>query len=228
MEHKLKQYTEEQRMKWMSIPWRPWQIRGLDFIQLMNAKGKRVIDVGCCHGWAALFLRDQGAIVHATDVVAPDHPQIKRLIQEGIPYTRYLGTVGKHDVIWFHHALEHIEAPIDFLVRLRDVGNELWVAVPRIGPFAGWAWDEINLYKMPVLIEHLRRGGWDVENCSYNTNHAVLQVVARKQDGWVRGKPNTYSKYPAPLLAMDNTNADYERPNVDKWNWEILQERGEK
>lgn len=213
---------EEKYRRLLKGPWRDWQERGLGFLELVPVKGKSVLDVGGRTGWAARRLKELGANVLVMDVFPTNHSRVSNLIQSDIPYVSTLdGIENKFDFVWCHHVLEHVQTPIDFLNRLSRIGKELWLAVPKFDGKA-WAQDEIINFTMPVLLEHMRRGGWDIESCSYRTYQSVLQVVIQRKVGFVFGKKKTYPRYPKPLLAMNNTSEDYKRPGVDTWNWDVV------
>lgn len=208
-----------------------WQKDGLRFMDCLSVKGKMVLDVGCGDGWASLQLLERGAAVTAMDILPPDHYKLNKIREENIPYIEHLCGVEGYDAVWSHHVLEHVLGPIHFLLTLNTVAQELWLTVPKC-TLEGFAKDHINMYNMPVLVEHLRRSGWDVLNGHYNIcpgpQAGALWAVVRRQDGFIAGDQKTYSKYPLPMDALNTEGENHLRKKMFAWNWGSLNQKGVK
>lgn len=200
---------------------RPWQEQGKKLLERMPIKGRRVLDAGCGDGWASIWLQEKGALVTALDVLDKSNGKLTVLLKKNILYVASLAGLKDYDFVWCHHVLEHIQNPIEFLYGLRCVGKQLWLVVPK-AVIERFAKDHINNYNMPVLIEHLRRGGWDIEHGSYNTYPrplGCLWAVVERLDGFEKGKEITYSKYPPPMDVFNHPGENHLKTEIFSWNW---------
>jgi SAM-dependent methyltransferase len=203
-----------------------WQDIGMHFLDAMNLAGRSVIDVGCGDGWAALAMQERGADVTALDILPESHRKLAEIHAADIVYTRTFS--GQYNLAWCHHTLEHIRDPIAFLQNVRAVASQLWCIVPRMDG-DGFAKDHINRYNMPVLVEHLRRAGWDIEHGSYTTYPARsgLCAVVRPFASFDPELPYdqdgaNWSPYPLPMDLMNTKGENTMMPAFDSWNWPPL------
>ena len=164
-------------------------------------KDKSILDFGCGNGHTACEFKRRGAY----HVVALDRNERagKYLIQEGIPFVTKIHddmSEDPFDIIWCSHVLEHIEDPVSVLLDLRTIGRELWIAVPSV--YNGYVAGHINNYTMPLLVEHLRRSGWDTERGAYKRIRGNLWVRVKA----TRTGAHLFSDYPNPMFTIMRNN----------------------
>jgi len=205
---------------------------GIDFLSHMPTKDKSCVDVGCGTGWAALRLKEKGIrSIIAVDIMDRTNFVLEPLLAAGIEYLNSVDGLKSWDAdyIWCHHMLEHIQDPIEFLTQLRPIGKQLWISVPPAS-LKGFAKGHIHQYTLPLLIEHLRRGGWDIENGSYTTSPgpavgSILAVVDRFEDFEFDkteanlGVPQKTSRYPKPMDVLNSRKENHFRAVLNSWNW---------
>ena len=202
-----------------------WQEHAKVFLDQMDVQGKKGVDVGCGVGWASLYLKSKGAEMVAMDTLPRSHYKLVDILKEGILYVTSLNGLEGFDFVWSNHVLEHIPNPIAHLLALRAVAKELWLAVPKT-TLEGFAKDHINMYNMPVLVEHLRRAGWDVERGHYfvypGPNVGSLWGVLKRHEGFIPGEQSTFSRYPTPMDGLNTEGENHLRVQMFEWNWENL------
>ena len=102
-------------------------------------KGKKVLDVGCGDGYAALQFHNRGAaLVHAMDpylegkpVFLEEAPEIKFFEDWDDFRYRHVVPPGGYDIVWHHHVVEHVEHCFGFLNDIRDLlatDGWMWMA----------------------------------------------------------------------------------------------------
>lgn len=202
---------------------RLWQESGQYFAACVPCDGNTIIDVGCGRGWATLEFQRRGADVTAMDILPDKHYKLVDIHAAGIAYRQDLDDTV-YDIAWCHHTLEHIQDPIAFLARLRQIARELWVIVPHMSG-ESYAKGHIHRYNMPVLVEHLRRAGWDIEHGKYHSHPKQCNLCATVQpfdayDGSEYDQDGeNWSPYPKPMDAMNVRGANTMTPNIHTWNW---------
>jgi len=202
-----------------------WQKHGLILMGMVEVKDKTVADIGCGDGWASVELKHRGAIVTAVDILPEGHYKLDRIVEQGIHYSSLgiRGLEGEHyDLAWCYHVLEHIPNPTLFLSDIRKVADVLCLAVPKCTP-EGFAKGHINMYNMPLLVEHLRRGGWDVEHGQYTIypgpKVGALWTIVSSHEGYMFEDQSTYAKYPEPMNALNVEGENHLRNEMYEWNW---------
>jgi len=186
-----------------------WKDNGEWLLAQVPVTGKTVLDIGCGDGWASVEMSIRGAQVVGTDLSSV--PPVL-LIENRIPYQQI--PTANYDIGWCHHVLEHIQDPILFLQELHERIDQLWVTVPEeIGH--GFAKGHINRYNMQLLIEHLRRAGWNVERGSYIARAGNLTAVVRSDLLW----GDSLSPYPASMSPLNDKGTCSHKIHLLKENW---------
>ena len=186
--------------------------------------GKTVMDVGCGDGFAARqFVNRFAKKVYANDL-RPDEDELTDLVQnseylQGIQFVpmndRFIYN-RKLDLVWCHHCLEHQEAPIEFLKELHALllpHGELWLAVPNMRENINLSPGHMMAYNMPLLIEHLRRASFDVEQGAYWRQRGHLRVRLGVL------KAGEVSEYPKPMREAYESIGRCPAEAVHNWNW---------
>ena len=101
----------------------------------LDARRRRLLDVGCGAGAFLRFARDRGWEVEGTDMVVTDWARASgaRLWEGELPAIEFGD--ARYDVVWFNQVLEHTRDPLLELRRARDLvtpGGILLVGVPNV------------------------------------------------------------------------------------------------
>ncbi|HUW33965.1 MAG TPA: methyltransferase domain-containing protein, partial [Planctomycetota bacterium] len=178
----------------------------------------RIIDVGPGDGFAMEEFIARGA----TKVVGleTDQNKVKRLRARGLEVQPGDGGFPLHsfDLVWCHHVLEHQNGSREFLDVLRTLmapHGRLWITVPNMAGVDVFSPGHILNFNAPTLVEHLRRAGFDVENCSIWADGGQLRVRARLwgQEG--------LSPYPKPMADALKAVGRCPAKVLELVNWEI-------
>jgi SAM-dependent methyltransferase len=182
-----------------------------------SVEGKTILDVGCGDGFASTEFMRRGALrVVANDlfVKTPD-PLDRSDIKYAFGPDR--SSLGRFDIVWNHHVLEHQERPIDFLRDLRlsiKPEGQLWLTVPNMEQNSNLSPEHLMAYNMPLLIEHLRLAGFNVKDGSYWQQRGHLRVKVGIDDG-------QRSEYPEPMALELEKTGRCKHSTVRLWNWEL-------
>lgn len=182
-----------------------------------NVAGKLVADVGGGDGFMALHFAKAGA-EHVTLV----EPMDGVVTQEVENHLRIFRTdrvdhvAHNRDVIWCHHVLEHIEAPVDFLRTIRRSlapNGWLWLAVPNMAQHSVFSPGHINNFMAPQLMAVLRLAHFAVRRSSVWVEHGQLRVrVCPAQD-------DEDLEYPEPMQLRLRETGRCPSGSLEKWNW---------
>lgn len=171
--------------------------------------GLTVLDFGCGSGHAAVEFIARGA----RQAVAYDHNAARGKIarENFVPVFSYLPECLKVDLIWCSHVLEHVKNPIKLLTEFTELGQTLWLAVPS--SYEGYVMGHLNNYTMPLLVELLRRAGWDVRHGSYKRFRDNLWVRVDKYHG------DDVSRYPEPMESRLALSGRCLTKHFETFNW---------
>ena len=199
----------------------------LEFLNHSPSPKGRVVDVGCGDGFASRQFVERGAdAVFANDYMEHES-DVTDLIEgseflEGIEFlsmSQRPSQNGQTDLVWCHHCLEHQERPIDFLKELHALlkpSGELWLAVPNMRDNLNLSPDHTMAYNMPLLIEHLRRASFNVEDGAYWVNN-VRAGHLRVRLGIVPMGDKTH--YPKPMRDAFDATGRCPVEVIHNWNW---------
>jgi len=148
---------------------------------------KVVLDLGCGDGFGAFQMKGRGA----KEVIAVDpHPHLPDTNSDGVRYNKALegsgislhtslDEVGKVEIIWCHHVLEHVPNPVSFLEETRKHLRRLGIlllTVPNMEGVDTYSLGHVNSYIAPQLLEVLRTAGYGVEQISIWAKGGQLRV----------------------------------------------------
>ena len=113
---------------------RSQQRSGLAYSLLKNKKGK-LLDVGCGRGWNAMYFKEKGFDVEATDI-SPEAVELTRQkgIKASVADLEYRNINGLYDFILCLEVLQFLNDPKQVLWKLADAlepGGEIIVSVPN-------------------------------------------------------------------------------------------------
>jgi SAM-dependent methyltransferase len=145
-----------------------------DFIIDNVEPGERVIDIGCGASQYTLKLAEKGAKILGVDINPERIETIKRNnvhpnldyavinLEEKLPEERF-------DTAVCSHILEHMDKPVEFLIRLRSIASKVIIKVPRVD--SGWKklmkkdlgifWLDDADHKREYT-EELKGAGWNI------------------------------------------------------------------
>lgn len=196
-------------------------LRFLDsFPSAPSLQGRRFLDVGCGDGFVAVTAKQRNAReVWAVDKAAPARDDLGRpllVAQHQIAFARRLADVtnGDFDVVWCHHVLEHIEAPIDFLRAMRAKlcpTGWLWITVPNMADNAVYSAGHIHNYLAPSLAAQLQLAGF---------GSASSKVWVEKGQLRMRVPRDGATGYPAPMERALRASGRCPAEALARWRWE--------
>lgn len=185
-----------------------------------SLRGRRFLDVGCGDGFVAVTVKKRDASeVWAVDKAAPQRDELGRpllVAQHEIPFTRRLADVtnGDFDVVWCHHVLEHIEAPIEFLRALRaklSPKGWLWITVPNMANNAVYSTGHIHNYLAPSLAAQLHMAGF---------GSAALKAWVQAGQLRMRVPREGPTGYPPPMEEALRASGRCPAEALARWRWE--------
>ena len=175
-----------------------------------------VVDSGCGDGYASSQFINRGALkVLAHDVI----PQISDYLKHpDISHVDKLYIIAnQYDIVWSHHAIEHIDNPIEYLrgfsFLLKDSGW-LWITCPNTANNPVYSDGHIHNFTIANLILCLNKAGFNVRDARWLINDGQLRV--RVQCGGDGELPEPIYQY-----RKDNNHFNVnELPNKWRWNEE--------
>jgi hypothetical protein len=178
-----------------------------------SAQGRRFLGVGRGDGFVDVTAkkRDSGrwnkAALQRDDLGRPP-----LVAQHQIPFTRSLADVtnGDFDVVSYHHVLEHIEAPIEFLRALRaqiSPTGWLWITMPNIAN-AVYSAGHVHNYLAPSLADMAGFGS------------AALKVWAQAGQLRTRVPREGPTGYPPPMEQALRATGRCPAEALARWRWE--------
>lgn len=180
--------------------------------------GKDVLDVGCGDGFASMQFKEAGAARVVGNDLLDQPPDV--FAKAGITYFR--GTdrqsLGKFNIVWCHHVLEHQERPIDFLTDLGKSikpNGQLWLTVPNMVDNFNLSPGHVMAYNMPLLIEHLRRAGFDTKTGAYQQCRGHLRAKVSVTPSGEKGE------YPMPMTRELDKSGRCNHTTMQMWNWPV-------
>ena len=180
-------------------------------------KGKKILDVGCGDGYAALQFHNRGAaLVHAMDpylegkpVFLEEAPEIKFFDY----FPRGFDGATNYDIIWHHHVIEHVENCFEFLRIIRSMLTDdgwMWMACPNMAQHAIYSPDHVHNFQAAQLMEVLRR-------CHFAVGQAKIWVVNGQLR--VRVPANGNHDYPEPMEVSLRETGRCPSELLNNWNW---------
>lgn len=185
-----------------------------------SLQGRRFLDVGCGDGFVAVIAKRRNAReVWAVDKAAPERDHLGRplmVAQHQIAFARRVTDIadGNFDVVWCHHVLEHIEAPVDFLRTLRAKlcpTGWLWITVPNMANNAVFSPGHLHNYFAPSLAAQLQLASF---------GSASLKVWAHKGQLRMRVPRDGVPGYPPPMEKALQTSGRCPSEALERWRWE--------
>ena len=182
-----------------------------------DVAGKLVADVGGGDGFMALHFANSGA-EHVT-LVEPMDGVITQEVENHLRIVRtdrVSAVQHGRDVVWCHHVLEHIEAPVDFLRTIRrslSPTGWLWLAVPNMADHTVFSPGHINNFMAPQLIDVLRLADFGIKNCSMWAEGGQLRV--RVQPAQSRDD----LQYPEIMARRLKETGRCPSAIFEQWNW---------
>lgn len=182
-----------------------------------SVEGKRVVDVGGGDGFMALHFVNSGA-----ESVILVEPMIGVVLREVENHPRIVQTssvdtvVAQHDIVWCHHVLEHVEAPVDFLRSIKQIlkpDGWLWLAVPNMADCTAFSAGHINNFMAPQLVHTLSCAGFSVRDCSVWADRGQLRVRVQP------AKDMAQQRYPEPMHSSMRESGRCPSEVLAKWNW---------
>lgn len=199
-------------------------------------EGARVLDHGCGDGYAAAKMLAAGAKeAQAIDIApkaeilevvndpykAPDGDAPSLCLRNGIAFSRNLVSLplydAGYDVIWSHHVIEHVEAPVDFLRELWGLlkpGGTLLLGCPNMQDHNVFSPGHIHNFTIPTMIAQMQLAGFAVQDCSFWYQRGQLRMRVAKGDGRDR------MQWPAPCRDMLHKTGRIDSDKLPaRWNW---------
>lgn len=169
-----------------------------DAIGMKYFEHKTIMDFGAGDCYASYrFLLSGAKRVDSVDIKFSN----KKLSPKHTLY-RNIPIENKYDVIFTHHAMEHIISAVGvFRLIYESLKNYGWLylAVPNMDSINNYSEGHIHNYTMPQLIALLKNIGFATQYGFYWTHNAQLRLRVQKYNGI---KPD----YPARVKSELDTN----------------------
>lgn len=174
-------------------------------------EGKSVLDWGCGDGYAAHLFKVHGAgYVDAYDPYA-------------VPADEYIGDIytfandilclpdRSYDIIWTHHAIEHITFIGETFDLIKKYGTELWLGCPNTAYKGVYSPGHINNFTVISLLAHLQKHGYGVSEARWwlEENQIRLRLPTSGEVEW-----------PQPIMEELNETGRCEESRLPrKYRW---------
>lgn len=171
-------------------------------------KGKAILDIGSGDGYAANLFK-----VHGAHRVETCDPYKEPEYDVANHYHDILDVEGLFDIVWSHHAIEHMYNLAEFCSNVQRVGKELWLGCPNMANKNHYVPGHINNFTIMSLIAIFQRYGYGVIESKWwnESNQIRLRVPTLGNVKW-----------PHPIQRIITGEGRIEGDELPaKWRWEI-------